>query len=134
MPAQVYNACWLLLALIPSALWMRAIATDDRGTWRRLLGLCAALGVLGFVFSAVSPDDDNIQQVFTQSQKASAYSVRNGTRGGARIAVSLVFSPRALPAFSHTQVVSVDITRTLAPAFVQIQAATDTSPPFPSFS
>lgn len=34
------------------------------------LGLLGAVGVLAFLFSAVSPDDDDIQQDFVQGNKA----------------------------------------------------------------
>jgi hypothetical protein len=130
MPAQAYNACWLILALIPSALWMRGVASNDRRRYRRLLGLFAALGVLGFVFSVVSPDDDSTQQEFAQSQKASVHAVvKNGTNRGTRIPSPYVFSFLALPAFRQTQAAQVHLVRTDAPEFVLLQSASDSSPP-----
>jgi len=38
-----------------------------------LLGLLFAFGVLAFLFSAVSPDDDDIQQQFVQGNKAKQF-------------------------------------------------------------
>ena len=35
-----------------------------------LLGLLGALGAFAFIFSAISPDDDDIQQEFFQSSKS----------------------------------------------------------------
>ncbi|MBZ5721487.1 MAG: hypothetical protein LAO03_14000 [Acidobacteriia bacterium] len=133
MSAQVYNACWLILALIPSALWLRGYAANDRRTCRRLLGLFAALGVLGFVFSVVSPDDDSTQQEFTQSQKASAQIlVKNATRDGTRIPAQYVFSPRALAAFSKQLIAPARAARTDTSELILIQVAADSSPPLDS--
>ena len=42
-----------------------------------LLGLIGALGVLAFIFSAVSPDDDDIQQEFVQSSKSKQFVLAN---------------------------------------------------------
>jgi hypothetical protein len=51
--------------------------------WRRLghhcalLGLLGALGVLAFILSAISPDDDDIQQECFQSNKSKQFVLAN---------------------------------------------------------
>jgi len=42
-----------------------------------MFGLIGVLGVLAFIFSAVSPDDDEIQQEFAQGSKTRQGVVRN---------------------------------------------------------
>src|ERR1700746_3867994 len=60
-----------------------AVATPLRrrrnsGSVRRaVFGLVGVLGVLAFIFSAVSPDDDEIQQEFAQGSKSRQDVVRN---------------------------------------------------------
>src|ERR1700681_4523672 len=60
-----------------------AVATPRRerpnfGSTRcAVFGLVGVLGVLAFIFSAVSPDDDEIQQEFAQSSKTRECVVRN---------------------------------------------------------
>lgn len=135
MSAQVSNALWLVLALVPAALWMRGAAVGERRNYRRLLGLFVALGVLGFVFSAVSPDDDSIQQVFTQSQKSSVQApVRSGARGSLWVVASQA-STGAVALGLHWKPFSQDwVAVTITPAIVQIRLAADSSPPFSSIS
>jgi len=41
------------------------------------LGLIGIFGVLAFLFSAISPDDDDIQQEFVQNNKAKQLAVAN---------------------------------------------------------
>src|SRR6476659_9348215 len=48
-----------------------------QGSWSALLGLVGVLGVLTFIFSAVSPLDDDFQQEFAQRDKAGQCVVRN---------------------------------------------------------
>lgn len=48
-----------------------------RSRRRALLNLLAAFGVLAFVFSAISPDDDDIQQEFLQSSKSKQFVLAN---------------------------------------------------------
>jgi hypothetical protein len=63
-----------------------AVATPLRrrrnsGSVRRVVfGLVGVLGVLAFIFSAVSPDDDEIQQEFAQGSKSRQDVVRIGSR------------------------------------------------------
>jgi hypothetical protein len=42
-----------------------------------LLGLLSVLGILAFLFSAASPDDDDIQQEFVQGSKTKQFAVAN---------------------------------------------------------
>jgi hypothetical protein len=48
----------------------RVLKTDPLFARRALLSLLAALGVLAFIFSAISPVDDDIQQEFFQHSKS----------------------------------------------------------------
>ena len=51
----------------------------SRSSRRRvgLFGLLAAIGFLAFMFSAVSPYDDDVQQEFVQSNKSKQFTVSN---------------------------------------------------------
>jgi uncharacterized membrane protein len=130
MSTQVSNALWLILALIPSALWLRGVSSSHGRHWRRLLGLVAALGVMGFVFSVVSPDDDSIQQVFTQSRKTAVQApVKDGCRGGARITLAQVYLSHAVRPQPWTSSPLDVATATGAPAIVLVRIASDRSPP-----
>ena len=130
MSTQVTNALWLILALIPAALWLRGVSSGSGRHCRRLLGLFAALGVMGFVFSAVSPDDDSIQQVFTQSRKTSIQMpMRNGSRGGARIAPAQVYLSHAAHPPRWNSSPREGVLATIVPAIVLIRIASDSSPP-----
>jgi hypothetical protein len=48
----------------------RVLKTDPLFGRRALVSLLAALGVLAFIFSAISPIDDGIQQEFFQRSKS----------------------------------------------------------------
>ena len=57
----------------------RTFALGSRSSRRRigLFGLLAAIGFLAFMFSAVSPYDDDVQQEFVQSNKPKQLLVAN---------------------------------------------------------
>jgi hypothetical protein len=66
-----------------------------------LLGLLSAFGVLAFLFSAFSPDDDDIQQEFVQGNKPTQLVVANHrftrsvrTVGTSAVLPALVTQPR----------------------------------------
>jgi len=48
-----------------------------RRLWYTRLGLIGAFGVLAFIFSAISPDDDDIQQESFQSNKSKQFVLAN---------------------------------------------------------
>ena len=72
-----------------------AVATPLRGRRnsgsmrRAVFGLVGVVGVLAFIFSAVSPDDDEIQQEFAQGSKSRQDVVRNW-KSIPRVRVTLV--------------------------------------------
>jgi hypothetical protein len=57
-----------------------------------LLGLLGAIGVLAFLFSAISPDDDDIQQEIVQGDKTKQRALANykPTREGRALSRSTV--------------------------------------------
>jgi hypothetical protein len=82
-------------------------ATPLRGRHRfscyAVLGLVGVLGVLAFIFSAVSPDDDEIQQEFIKGLKLDNVLSRIASRYRARVTfinpVHYAFVPRGLASF-----------------------------------
>lgn len=99
MGVFAYNACWLLLAIPPSIVWLRGFPSDVGKRRRLLVGVLAALGMLGFVFSVLTPDDDLVQQEFTQSQKSSLQSPSKAANSDLNGRVHAVYldSAHALP-------------------------------------
>lgn len=76
----------------------------DRSNRCAVLGLIGVLGVLAFVFSAVSPDDDDIQQEFIQGSRNRQWVVLNWNPipsiHGARVnPVHCAVVPRSLYSF-----------------------------------
>jgi hypothetical protein len=76
-----------------------------RGYHRALLGLLAAFGVLAFIFSAVSPGDDELQQEFLLSSKSkqctlASYKVVSNLRAFRICTVPTAHAPSA-PQFAR---------------------------------
>jgi len=71
MPVVPHHVSLILLAMLPFIAWSRQFRWAEARHIRRVLSLLAALGMLGFVFSALSPDDDSVQQEFARSQSSS---------------------------------------------------------------
>lgn len=132
MSVLVYNALWLLLAIPPSILWFRGFPSDQGKRRRLLVGVLAGLGMLGFVFSVITPDDDLVQQDFTQSQKASLRSPTKAAGSGLGTHVSAVYlrSTAALPAALRSVTKQVSSFSQTSPKSVFTQTLSGRSPPF----
>ena len=132
MSVLVYNALWLLLAIPPSILWFRGFPSDQGKRRRLLVGVLAGLGMLGFVFSAITPDDDLVQQDFTQSQKASLQSPSKaaGSGLGARVSTVYLRSTAALPAALRSVAEPVSFFSQTSAESVLTHTFSGRSPPF----
>lgn len=69
-----------------------------------MLGLIGVLGVLAFILSAVSPEDDDIEQEFVHGKTKREYVVQNwrsipSIRGARVIPVHTAAVPRSLSSF-----------------------------------
>ncbi|MBZ5704734.1 MAG: hypothetical protein LAN63_05225 [Acidobacteriia bacterium] len=131
MGVFAYNACWLLLAIPPSMVWLRGFPSDVGKRRRLLVGVLAALGMLGFVFSALTPDDDLVQQEFTQSQESSLQSPSKAAASDldGRVSAVYLISAAALPAASRKVIEHVSPLPEKSAEILFPHAPGDRSPP-----
>jgi hypothetical protein len=99
-----------------------------------LFGLAGALGVLAFIFSAVSPEDDDIQQEFAQGPESRQCLVQN-CKSITSIRVTLVdpvhfaVVARTLLSFRYTALERVRMPSVKIGAMVFRSRTGDRSPP-----
>jgi hypothetical protein len=99
-----------------------------------VFGLIGLLGVLAFVFSAVSPDDDEFQQGFVHGNKKRECVVQNwksipSVRGTLFNPVHFAVAPRRLPTFGCSAIVVAPVSHIAVRATVFGRRTDGRSPP-----